>query len=101
MLTFDWQIRRDALPKFESEINERLFGIRPPESRAVSQELCALLTKCGIPATAIPTFLKEEILTIDDAKFAFSQNLQASALNLTVMQWAKLARELGTAAAQS
>lgn len=96
MLTFAGQIRRDALPKFESEINERLFGIKRPEVKAVSQELCNLLTKCGIPAAAIPTFLKEEILTISDAKFAFSQNLQAAALNITIMQWAKLARELAS-----
>jgi len=88
-------IRRDMHAKFETEVNERIFGIKPPVQKTVSEELRTVLAKCGVPPTALPTFLKEDILTISDAKLVFhSHQPQPAALNLSVMQWTRLCREL-------
>ena len=78
--------------KFEAEVNERLFGLRP---QAVSEELQAVLHKCGVPQSAFATFLQQEILSLSDAKMVFHpQQAQPAVLGLNVMQWTRLCREL-------
>jgi hypothetical protein len=78
--------------KFEAEVNERLFGFRP---QAISEELQAVLRKCGVPQSAFATFLQQEILSLSDAKMVFHpQQAQPALLALNVMQWTRLCREL-------
>lgn len=75
-------------------MNSQLFGIKPVEPKKVSEPLLALLRKHSAGA-AEETFLKQEILSLEDFKLLASQNTSHHDLGLTLMQFAKMKADVG------